>query len=351
MSEAEKKQRWKLVVNIVTVVALVLLVYLTRHQIAETIQNVGRVNAYALLLMLPLQVLNYDAYARMYRSMFHVIGKKVRYRDMYKVSLELNFVNHVFPSGGVSGISYFGVRLKSYGVSAAQATLVQLMKFVFLFLSFEILLIFAMLSLALGGNVSNFTILIGASLVTLLAVMTVLLAFIIGSKRRINDFSTFITKLINWLIHRVRPHHPETIRVARVQGVFTELHENYLLLKKDYSVLKAPLLYALVANITEIATVYVVYIAFGHWVNPGAVILAYAVANFAGLISVLPGGVGIYEALMTAVLAAAGVPPGVSIPVTVMYRVLSMIIQTAPGYYFYHKALQAEPAIEQSHHH
>jgi uncharacterized membrane protein YbhN (UPF0104 family) len=48
------------------------------------------------------------------------------------------------------------------------------------------------------------------------------------------------------------------------------------------------------------------------WVNPGAIILAYAVANFAGLISILPAGVGIYEALMSAVLAATGIPAGVS---------------------------------------
>jgi uncharacterized protein (TIRG00374 family) len=128
-----------------------------------------------------------------------------------------------------------------------------------------------------------------------------------------------------------------------VRDIFTELHENYLVLKKDYSALRRPLLYALVANVTEILTVYMVYIAFGPWVTPGAVILAYAVANFAGLISVLPGGVGIYEALMTAVLAAAGVSPGISIPVTVMYRVLNMSIQIIPGYYFYHKAIRIQP--------
>ena len=76
--------------------------------------------------------------------------------------------------------------------------------------------------------------------------------------------------------------------------------------------------------------------------NFGAVILAYSVANFAGLVSVLPGGVGVYEALMTAVLVAAGVPAALSIPVTVMYRVLSMGIQLPAGFYFYHKALRAK---------
>jgi len=346
MREAEKKRRWKLILNIVTFLALVLLIFLTRHQIGETVSNLGRIKAYTLLLMLPLQILNYDAYARMYRSMFRIFHHRVRYKDMYQTALELNFVNHVFPSGGVSGISYFSLRLRRFNISTAQSTLVQILKFIFLFLSYELLLGFGMLCLALNGEVSGLVILIGASLVTLLAVMTIGLAFIIGSKRRINGFFTYLTKMINRLISIVRREQPETINVGRVQQIFTELHENYKKLKKDYSALRPPLLHGLIANITEVLTVYTVFVAFGHIVNPGAIILAYAIANFAGLISVLPGGVGIYEALMTAVLAIAGVPPGVSIPVIVMYRVLSMTIQTIPGYYFYHQALKSEPEIK-----
>ncbi len=351
MSEAEKKKRWKLILNVITFGALVLLVYLTWPQIKETVSNLGRVNAWALLLIIPLQILNYDAYTRMYRAMFRIIGRTTSYWEMYRTALELNFVNHVFPSGGVSGISYFSVRLKPLGISTAQSTLVQIMKFVFLFLSFEILLAFGLLSLAIFGEVSGLTLIIGASLVTLLAVMTAGLAFVVGSKQRINSFFTYTTKSINRLINIVRPKHPETINIERVRRVFTELHENYKLLKRDYRALKAPLLYGLVANITEVLTVYAVYLAFGHAINIGAIILAYAVANFAGLVSVLPGGVGIYEALMTAVLAAAGVPPGVSIPVTVMYRVISMTIQTIPGYYFYHKAPKFEPSVKDTANH
>jgi glycosyltransferase 2 family protein len=93
------------------------------------------------------------------------------------------------------------------------------------------------------------------------------------------------------------------------------------------------------ANFWEVMAVYIVYVAFGHFVNFGAVILAYAVANFAGLVSVLPGGVGIYEGLMTLVLVASGVPSRLSLPVTVMYRVVNTIVQLPPGYYFYHRTL------------
>lgn len=344
MSEAEKKKRWKLILNIVTVGGLIALCFLIRHQIFETLENLTKVNAYALLLIIPIEFFNYDAYARMYRYLFGILGSKTKYREMFKVALELNLINHVFPSGGVSGFSYFSVRLKQLEISTGKATLVQTMKFILLFVTFEILLVIGLIFLALGGQANGFIILIGSSIATLLLVATIGSAFIIGSERRINSFFTYITKFINKVIHLVRRKHPETINIAKVQATFKELHENYKVLKDNQRLLIAPAVCAFVANLTEILAVYVVYIAFGHWVNPGAVILAYAVANFAGLISVLPGGVGIYEALMTGTLAAAGVPAAVSIPVTVMYRVINITIQVIPGYYFYHKALKHDSA-------
>jgi hypothetical protein len=128
--------------------------------------------------------------------------------------------------------------------------------------------------------------------------------------------------------------------MRRAREAVGELHQNYKLIEQQYRELKSPFWWGFWANLAEVMAVYVVYIAFGHWVNPGAVILAYAVANFAGFVSVLPGGVGVYEALMTGVLVATGVPAAVSLPVTVMYRVLNMLIQLPPGYYFYHRTLR-----------
>jgi hypothetical protein len=117
------------------------------------------------------------------------------------------------------------------------------------------------------------------------------------------------------------------------------LHDNYLLISSNYRQLKMPFTYAFLANLTEVLAIYAVYVAFGHWVNLGAVIIAYAIANFAGLIAVLPGGLGVYEAIMTAVTAAAGIPVRLSIPVVVCYRILNTLIQVPPGYYYYHRAL------------
>ena len=345
MTDKSHKNRWKTVLTIITLTALVATAYALRYQIMQTVQNLGKVNTWAVLLIIPIQGLNYASQAKLYQNLFRMLSERFRFKALYGLALELNFVNTVFPSGGVSGFSYLSLRMKGEGLSTAKATLVQMMRFILIFISFQILLFVGLLLLAVAGDASKLTVLVAGSLGTSLLAGTFLLAFIIGSKRRINYFFTFITKLLNWLIHLVRPRHPETINITSARLTFTELHENYLILKRNYTELKTPLIFALLANLTEIAAIYVVYLAFGHAVNPGAVIIAYAIANFAGMVSVLPGGIGIYEALMTGVLAAGGVPPAISLPVTVMYRVVNMSVQLPPGYFLYHRALHHKEAI------
>jgi putative heme transporter len=334
-----KRSKWRAVLTAITFIALALLIYGVRKDIGTVIENLSKVNAAALLLIIPLEALNYDVYARFYVRLFKILGKKVNYRDMYKLNLELNFVNHILPSGGISGISYFTVRMRAFGVSGPKSTLSQLIKLLFLYVSFQPLLILGILLLAARGHANNLVLVVASSLITLLVVGTFGFIYMIESKRRINAFLTTLTKALNKLLSFFR-RKPETINIQGAQTAFGELHDNYRLLKKDWAQLKEPFFYLMIANLTEVAAIYVVYIAFGQLVNVGAVILAYAVANFAGLISVLPAGIGIYEALMTGVLAATGIPAGLSIPVTIMYRVINMGIQLIPGYYFYQKALR-----------
>lgn len=338
--EKRRAKRWKIIVNTVTFVAFALLIYLVRHEIIDTLKQIDDVKWWALLIMVPAQALNFYAYALMYDDLLRFLGTKIKRTTLFRTTLELNLVNHVFPSGGVSGFSYFSLRLRKYGVTAGKSTLIQLMRFILIFVSFQAVLFIGLMALAFSGGVNNFVLLIAGSIATLLVVGTLLLAYVIGSKQRISQFFTAVTRLFNRLVSIFRRNQPETINVARAQKAFIELHENYLLIRKDFSVLRKPLLHALIANATEILTLYVVFVAFGFWVNPGAVILAYAVANFAGLVSVLPGGVGVYEAMMTAVLTSAGIPAGISLPVVIMYRVLTMLMQLPLGYFLYNKAVQ-----------
>ncbi len=330
-------KRWKLVLNIATVVALLILLYFIRGDLETTFRNLLRVNGWALVLMVPFEALNYHYQTKLYQRLFEIVGNKFNYSHLLKASLELNFVNHVFPSGGIAGISYFSLRLRDKEITGAKASMVQFMKLLLTIFSFEILVFVSIFFLAMGGKVNSFTMLVASVLSTLLLVGSALFIYIIGNRQRINSFLSYITVRLNKLISLVPTAKKEVIDIGKARLVFDDFHDTFAEMRRDRSRMLQPLVNALLLNITEVAVVYSVFVAFGHFVNPGAVILAYGLANFAGFISVLPGGVGIYETLMIAVLLATGVPTDLSLPVIIMYRVLNTLIQLPAGYYFYQK--------------
>ena len=54
MSEKQRQRRLKAALTVITVGALMFLAYAVRHQLADTLNNLGEVNTWAVLLILPL---------------------------------------------------------------------------------------------------------------------------------------------------------------------------------------------------------------------------------------------------------------------------------------------------------
>lgn len=94
--------------SIVTVMLLAILIFLSRHELVRAWELLEKVNIWILLIALPLSALSYLAAGEMIFS--YLRQKKlindIKHTTLMRLSLELNFVNHVLPSGGLSGISY-----------------------------------------------------------------------------------------------------------------------------------------------------------------------------------------------------------------------------------------------------
>ncbi len=330
----------KVWLNIATFVAVGLIIYFGRHDIQAAFEKMLSLNVWVLVLLIPVQLFAFFAVARVYYHFFKATGKPVRMRTLLPAIIELNFVNHIFPSGGVSGFSYLPFRLKWDGVSTAKSTLAQLTRFVLTFVTYIGLLIVALFLLALEDHAGRLIIFIATALTFTILFLTVAVAYVIGSESRIQNFTKDLAAILNRIIHIFRSSHPETIRLAKVERTFHELHQDYMRLKGDFGKMRQVVLWALIMNIAEVALVYIVFVAHGAWVNPGAVIIAYAVAAIAGLLAILPGGVGVYEPLMAAILLSAGVPYDVALSSTLVFRVATLILALGPGYIFYHLTLK-----------
>lgn len=331
---------FKLWLNIFTILALIALIYFSRDQISEAFAEFAGLNFFWLLMIIPLQIGNHSSTAKYYQTYLRNLGEHLPFKEMFKVSLEMNFVNNVFPSGGASGFGYFGLRMKSLGVPTSKATLTQVMRHSLTFMSFIFYMIIALLIVTFFGNASRFIVLASSTIIGIILVGVSLLLYIISSSSRIKRFTAFLPRVFNYLSRKLFWSKLPHINIARIEDLFGQLHEDYLSIHKNWGSLKKPFIFTLLMNLTELLTITVVYFAFGSTVNFGALIIAYAVANIAGLVAVLPGGVGIYEGLMTAVLASAGIPKVLALSTTVVYRVLNMAIFLPIGFIFYQIALR-----------
>jgi hypothetical protein len=168
---------------------------------------------------------------------------------------------------------------------------------------------------------------------------TGILMFVISQKSRIDNFTSRMAMWINKLIHVFRRKHPETISLRGVRKMFLELHADYVQVRGNLKDMLPVLRWAVITNLAEMSLLYIAFLAHGVWVNPGAVLIALVVANLVGLIAILPGGVGLYEPLMTAVLISGGIPAALALSATLVYRVISLLVSLITGYFLYHRAL------------
>ena len=140
--------------SIVTLAVLVLIIFLSRAELARAWELLGRANIWLLMLLVPFQIIVYFAGGEMifaYLRDKKLIGHISRF-EQTRIALELNLVNHIFPSGGVSGISYTTWRMHKLGVSSARSTFAQVIRYVTGFLSLMVLLILAVLILSIDGR-------------------------------------------------------------------------------------------------------------------------------------------------------------------------------------------------------
>lgn len=325
-------------VSIITIVLLGLVVFFGWSEIVDAWRLLGQVDLWILALMIPVQIFSYYATGGMIFSYLRAKGnlKDTSHWEMTRMALELNFVNHILPSGGAAGFSYLGWVLGRHGVKAGRATMAQIIRFFLTFVSFVLLLVIAVVIVAIDEGVSRFVLLISAGLVASAIFGSLFLLYIIGSKVRLHMFAGWLTRTVNKVVAKfTRGKNKQAIQLAVIEEFFTDLHQDLEEIKSDKKVLTKPFIWSIFANVADVALIFIAFWALGVIVNPAMLLIAFGVASIVSAISITPGGAGVYEAMMIAFLASAGVEPHMAIAGTLLARVLLMVGTIVFGYVFY----------------
>lgn len=338
-------------VNIITIILLVLAVFLGREQILQAWGLMGHVNLLIFLLLIPIQFFSYYAVGEVMFSYLRSKGNldKMSRWSMARIALELNFVNHIIPVPSVAGFSYLGWVLKRHGVGAGRATMAQVIRYVMMFASFVVLILISVIVLSLDQGVSRLTVFIsGAFIVAAISSLSIII-YVIGNKKRLALISRWITIKINRIMSFMTfGKKKNTLKQKNVDGFFLDIHQDYVEIRDDKKILIRPLIWAVVNNILDVCLIWVAFQALGIYVNPAILFIAFGFSSFAAIFAATPGGSGVYEAIMIAFLASAGVPAGAAIAGTLLARVTLFVGTIVFGYIFYQLTINKYGKINQN---
>jgi uncharacterized protein (TIRG00374 family) len=317
---------------------IIVVIYFAWPEIVKAYGLLDKVDLRILALLIPIQILSYYAAGGMIFSYLRAKGdlKEMSHWRITRIALELNFVNHILPSGGAAGFSYLGWVLSKFGVRASRSTIAQLIRFTLTFLAFVMILVGAVVMLAVDGDINRLVIVLSSVLAFVCLAVIFGTIYIIKSARRLKKFSNWLTRLVNKVVRTLtRGKKPHVLKDEIIPDFFGELHEDYLSIRKDTRILIRPFLWAVVLNLADVGLIWIAFWALGYTLNPAIVFVAFGVSSLASAISVTPGGAGVYEAIMIAFLATSNVPADVAIAGTLLARVTLVLGTIVFGYAFY----------------
>lgn len=328
--------------NVFTLVVIVVTLLALRDELVRAFELLQRVNLWILVWIVPFQLVSYWASGEM---LFSYLKQRNTLKDVHpwetaRMALELNFVNHILPSGGVSGASYMTWRLSKLGVGTGRSTLAQAVRIAAQFLSYAFLLLIAVLLVTIDSGVNRFIILVSSALASTIIFGTLILIYMINHKRRLESFSRIIAGAVNKVSRLVTRKKKNLLSSVVVERFLGELHDDYMALKSDPRVLIRPFLWGILFNVCEVTMFFLAFWALGSIVNPAPILIAVGVASVGAFFLVTPGGAGGYEALMVLFLTSAGINAGTVLAGVLLARTILILMTIGTGYIFYHQALK-----------
>ncbi|MEX0934601.1 MAG: lysylphosphatidylglycerol synthase transmembrane domain-containing protein [Candidatus Saccharimonadales bacterium] len=327
------------VFTLVGVVGIGLFVYAFWADLAESVRIIRGVQWQYLLLAIPILFLVYLIYAAFYKAILKTLNTpQVSLWRLYGLTLASAFVNTILPSGGASGVSFLATVLRRDGINGGQTSFMQIARYMAVYTSYTLLLVVAIISLYMG-DIGRLATIIAIAIAVNIIIVTVLGIYILYNKRAFNWFFMQLRRLVDFIARRFR-RGEDLIGVKRMAKILGNFHSSAARAVQQRTYLKQPLWYGLAVNVLEVWLLYIVFVALGNPVSIGIVIIAFAVANGAGIVTVIPGDVGVYEIAMVAALSIVGVPLAVGISATLVYRVLHRGLMLPFGFYFYNRYLK-----------
>lgn len=278
-------------------------------------------------IAIALQIFTYYLYTLRWKILNNLADMDVGIKKLLPMVLVGLAVNNITPSGRGGGEpvrAYILAKEKNYPMQETFATVVAdraLDTFPFVLLA-----VLTIIGMAMYFDFDLWLLILMILAVTAIVIILILLIYM-----SINP--NFGKRVDGWIIGLVRRFYKKNSEELedKIHNVISGFQDTMKLVIYNKRVMYYALPLSFIIWIFEILRVYFVFLAFGAHVNPVVIGEVFILACLAGMIPLLPGGLGAVDGIMIIFYSAAGITASISAAATVIERLISFWMATILG--------------------
>ncbi len=267
--------------------------------------------------------------ARMYQSIFYLLGVQESTWTLSRIATAANFINVVAPTAGIGGVALFASEARRRGHPAGKVTVAAA-----LFLLLDQAAFLCVLSVGLIILVRRNDLRAGEiSASFFLLCIAVAYAFVLylgyRSEEKLGNFLAKIAHGINSIVKFFRKQ--EYLSEARAHEFAHEVSEGFSGLTEQPASLVRPVLWGILDKALLMLILVCAFLSFEVPFSAGTIIAGFSIAYLFLIVSPTPSGIGIVEGLMPIALTSLSVNWSQAVVITLTYRTVTFWIPFGIG--------------------
>jgi uncharacterized protein (TIRG00374 family) len=273
--------------------------------------------------------LRYLAVALYTQKLLHFLGHHIGLWPFVELMFAGGSANRIVSAGGAAGFyvryRFFDNHNLSLGDLAIVLTLQNLMTGLILLTTFLLGLSYLLAHQLIGA----IQLLIAAVMICLILGFLASFIALYRRPRKLKRFLVSLAQLVDLPVKKVTKKSiynvKEIVRSADNLYRAIEVARN-----KPFETGKA-LVYGIITLFADIVSLYFVFHALGFAIRPDVLVVGYVITNYVISLLLMPEGIGVTELSLSAVYTSMGVPSGIVVVTTLLFRFISFWLPIGVG--------------------
>jgi|GEM_PF-918538 len=311
----------------------------------QALRLLKNINKFYLLLAILAELLSYASAAWLLGIILSRLGHKIPFFTRYKFSSIAAFTMHFLPISGIGAAAVDYKLFRKQKVDSGSIVLIWILRTLFTYIGFLALFVIGLIMVPAIQSASFSPKIVSLVIFSLIISAVLYLYLLYKHKDRFQKVWNKLFDFANRMLVKIKKG---PIPGSKRDEVFEDIYKGINLFSRKKRTSAFAVLAAILYWLGDMVCLFFMFQAFGFTIPFGILIFGYCVSTIFGLLSAIPGGIGVTDGSLVLIYSSLGVTSSIALMATLVFRLFSFWIWIPVGFLSY-LSLQKENVSKNSH--